>query len=60
MRTTKKPKKSSAPVCVFCKRSGAGVHFLIFNPRFEPFGTACTDCEKSLPEGTVVPPKGDA
>lgn len=37
---------SSAPVCTFCKRSGAGVRFAIFNPRFKPFGTACTDCEE--------------
>lgn len=35
----------SAPVCTFCKRSGAGVQFAIFSPRFHPFGTACTDCE---------------
>lgn len=35
----------SAPVCAFCKRSDAGVQFAIFNPRFKPFGTACTDCE---------------
>lgn len=35
----------SAPVCTFCKRSGAGVQFAIFNPRFQPFGTACSDCE---------------
>lgn len=54
----KKP-KPCAPVCVFCKRSGAGVTFAIFAPRFEPFGTACTDCERDLPPGTV-PPAPDA
>lgn len=48
---------NSVPTCVFCGRSGAGVQFLIFNPRFEPFGTACVDCEKTLPEGTKVPEK---
>ena len=52
------PKKSrpvkSAPVCCFCRRS-AGVQFVIFNPRFQPFGTACTDCESTLPPGTTVP-----
>lgn len=48
-------KKKTKPVCVFCKRSGNGVTFAIFNPRFPPFGTACTDCEASLPEGTQVP-----
>lgn len=53
----KKRKKAPAalPVCVFCKRSGSGVQFDIMNPRFAPFGTACTDCEKTLPPGTVVP-----
>ncbi len=56
----KAPKpKPSAPVCVFCKRSGAGVTFAVFNPRFAPFGTACTDCERTLPPGTV-PPVHDA
>jgi DNA-directed RNA polymerase subunit RPC12/RpoP len=48
----------AAPVCVFCKRSGAGVQFLIFNPRFKPFGTACVDCEASLPPGTTLPEPG--
>lgn len=49
-----KKAKPSAPVCVFCHRS-AGVQFAIFNPRFAPFGTACVECERVLPEGTVVP-----
>lgn len=52
-RTTRKP--SSQPVCVFCHRTGAGVQFAMFTPRFKPFGTACTDCERDLPEGTTVP-----
>lgn len=43
------------PVCVFCKRSGAGVQFVVFCPRFPPFGTACSDCEETLPKGTEVP-----
>jgi hypothetical protein len=43
------------PVCVFCKRSGAGVTFAIFSPRFPPFGTACVECERDLPEGTELP-----
>ena len=55
MRKTISKRKSDAPVCVFCQRSGAGVLFDIFSPRFQPFGTACTDCEESLPPGTVVP-----
>ncbi len=46
------------PVCVFCGRSGDGVLFNIFTPRFAPFGTACTDCEASLPPGTK-PPNSD-
>ena len=51
-----KPKSvGKVPTCVFCGRSGNGVQFVIFNPRFKPFGTACTDCEASLPEGTAVP-----
>lgn len=28
--------------------------FAVFNPRFKPFGTVCTDCEATLPEGTTV------
>jgi hypothetical protein len=50
----KKKKETTRPRCVFCKRD-TGVTFVIFNPRFKPFGTACTDCEASLPEGTKVP-----
>lgn len=56
-RSKMKTNKSSKPVCVFCKRSGTGVQFNIFNPRFKPFGTACVDCEKSLPADTKVPEK---
>lgn len=48
-------KTNCKPECVFCGRSGTGVQFAIFNPRFKPFGTACTDCEAILPEGTKVP-----
>ena len=53
-------KKSSAPKCVFCGGTGQGVQFAIFSPRFAPFGTACVECEKTLPAGTQVPqaPKG--
>lgn len=47
--------QSSAPVCVFCHRS-EGVQFAIFTPRFQPFGTACVECERTLPAGTTVPP----
>lgn len=43
------------PACVFCGGSGTGVTFAMFNPRFPPFGTACTACEESLP-----PDVGDA
>lgn len=50
----KKAKKQSAPVCVFCHRS-EGVQFAVFNPRFKPLGTACVDCEKTLPKGSTVP-----
>lgn len=53
MRAIKK-KSSSAPCCCFCGRSGAGIQFAIFNPRFKPLGTACVPCEESLPEGTPV------
>jgi hypothetical protein len=49
-----KRKQSSAPRCVFCGRS-EGVQFAIFNPRFKPFGTACVECEATLPAGTQVP-----
>ena len=49
-------KKEVGPaVCVFCKRSGSGVAFAIFAPRFKPFGTACVQCETDLPEGTALP-----
>lgn len=41
-------------MCVFCGRSH-GAQFAIFSPRFQPFGTACTDCEETLPEGTKLP-----
>ena len=41
------------PTCVFCGRSD--VTFNVFTPRFPPFGTACTECEDRLPEGTTVP-----
>lgn len=51
---SRKSSKKSAPKCVFCHRS-SGVQFAIFNPRFQPFGTACVEYEKSLPPGTVVP-----
>lgn len=47
-------KKPNRPTCVFCKRS-EGVQFAVFNPRFKPFGTACVDCERTLPPGTQVP-----
>ena len=53
----KNKSKSSAPVCVFCGKSGNGVQFVLFNPRFKPFGTACDECEKTLPPGTEVPKK---
>ena len=38
--------KSSGPCCIFCK-SGAG-QFNIFTPRFQPFGTACVECEEKV------------
>lgn len=49
-------KPHDKPTCVFCKKS-EDVQFAILNPRFQPFGTACVECEKELPEGTVVPDK---
>ncbi len=52
MKTTKT--QSSAPRCVFCGRD-SGVQFAVFNPRFAPFGTACVECEASLPPGTPGP-----
>jgi hypothetical protein len=45
----------SRPTCVFCGGSGSGVEFVIFCPRFQPFGTACVKCEETLPPGTEVP-----
>ena len=57
MPQRKRKPDRNAPTCAFCSRTGDGVQFAIFNPRFKPFGTACVDCERDLPEGTVVPPK---
>ena len=51
----KSKSKSSGPCCVFCGTKTG--QFVIFNPRFQPFGTACVECEKTLPEGTKVPEK---
>jgi len=53
-KQSKKSPKKSAPECVFCHRS-SGVQFAIFNPRFQPFGTACVECERTLPAGTTIP-----
>ena len=41
-------KTQSKPKCAFCKKS-AGVQFNIFTPRFAPFGTACVECETTIP-----------
>ena len=46
--------RATAPRCVFCGRDRS-VQFVIFNPRFAPFGTACVECERTLPPGTVLP-----
>lgn len=54
MKKTKASQPQS-PKCVFCGRTGSGVTFTIFIPRFKPFGTACTECEATLPAGTVLP-----
>jgi len=54
MKHQAKKSKKSAPECVFCHRS-SGVQFAIFNPRFQPFGTACVECERTLPAGTTIP-----
>lgn len=51
----RKSKPPFVPQCVFCQRTGSGVQFAIFNPRFKPFGTACDECEKTLPPGTEAP-----
>lgn len=52
-----RPKRQPRPKCVFCGRSGPDVYFQIFSARrFEPFGTACVDCERDLPPETVLPP----
>lgn len=55
----RKPKKqeSSKPKCVFCGRD-ENVQFVMINPRFKPFGTACVECEATLPPDTVVPSDG--
>ena len=50
----KNKSKQSVPVCVLCGASH-NAHFAMFPPRFKPFGTACVECEKTLPAGTVVP-----
>lgn len=49
-----KTKSKSAPCCVFCHRS-AGAQFVIFNPRFKPFGTACAECEEKIPQHIQTP-----
>ncbi len=49
-----KKKTSNAPCCVFCKKSH-GAQFNIFTPRFKPFGTACVECEKSVPAHFKTP-----
>ena len=54
-RRTSSKAAPSRPKCCFCHRDGNGVQFSVFNPRFKPFGTACTDCEATLPAGTIVP-----
>ena len=41
-------KTQNKPTCAFCKKS-AGVQFNIFTPRFAPFGTACVQCEITIP-----------
>jgi len=46
--TPKNMKTQNKPTCAFCKKS-AGVQFNIFTPRFAPFGTACVECEKTIP-----------
>lgn len=55
MKRSRKKSAPSVPACLFCKRSGNGIQFAIFSPRFKPFGTACTDCDATLPPETVVP-----
>jgi len=44
--------KTDAPICGLCKRSGDGIQFQIFTPRFQPFGTACVDCEAGIKKFT--------
>lgn len=51
---TRKAKSQAAPMCRICGRTGAGVTFAIFNPRFPPFGTACTDCEEAAAPGATL------
>jgi hypothetical protein len=41
-------KTQNKPTCAICQNS-AGVQFNIFTPRFAPFGTACVECEKTIP-----------
>ena len=55
----KKAKKSSQslPICCFCGGSH-NTQFAIFNPRFQPFGTACVECEASMPAGITPPTSG--
>jgi hypothetical protein len=53
-RRRRLPEPEMRPRCVFCGR-GDGVRFVMFAPRFKPFGTACFECERTLPPGTTVP-----
>jgi hypothetical protein len=52
--SAKSPKRPE-PCCVFCGGHGSGVQFAMFTPRFKPFGTACVQCEETLPPGTELP-----
>ena len=54
----KNKQSNNVPKCVFCGASH-GAQFVMFGPRFAPFGTACVKCEESLPAGTKVPTAGE-
>lgn len=50
----RKTEPQSRPSCIFCKGEGDGVQFAIFNPRFQPFGTACDECEQTVTPQQVL------
>lgn len=40
----------ASPQCLICRRDRE-VQFVVFTPRFLPFGSVCVACESELPRG---------